>query len=50
MRTILYLLAVIFIIGWILGVFVYSVGYLIHVLLVLAIVSILLSIIRGDSR
>jgi hypothetical protein len=46
MRSILYVVAVIMIIGWLLGVFVYSVGGLIHILLVLAVLSILLSIIR----
>ncbi|MES1214566.1 MAG: lmo0937 family membrane protein [Bacteroidota bacterium] len=46
MRSILYLLAVILIIGWLLGVFVYSLSGLIHILLVLAIISILLGLIR----
>ncbi|MCK9452334.1 MAG: lmo0937 family membrane protein [Bacteroidales bacterium] len=47
MRSILYILAVILVIGWLLGIFVYSVGGLIHILLVLAIVSILISVIQG---
>jgi len=46
MRSILYILAVILVIGWLLGVFVYSATGLIHILLVLAVVSILLSLIR----
>ncbi len=46
MSGLLYLIAVILIIGWILGVFVYSVGGLIHVLIVLAIISLVLGIIR----
>lgn len=46
MRTILYIIAVVMIIGWLLGLFVYSAGYLIHVLLIFAVVSILLSLIR----
>ncbi|MBC7410243.1 MAG: lmo0937 family membrane protein [Arcicella sp.] len=46
MKNILYIIAVILIIGWLLGVFAYSVGGLIHILLVLAVVSILLSLIR----
>ena len=46
MRSILYVLAVILIIGWLLGVFVYSAKGLIHILLVLAIVSLLLGLIR----
>ncbi|RKD91111.1 lmo0937 family membrane protein [Mangrovibacterium diazotrophicum] len=47
MRSILYILAVILIIGWLLGVFVYSVGSLIHILLVFAVISILISLIKG---
>ena len=47
MSDILYLIAVILIIGWILGFFVYSAGYLIHILLVLAIIAILVRLIRG---
>jgi hypothetical protein len=46
MSGLLYLIAVILIIGWLLGVFVYSVGGLIHVLIVLAIISLILGIIR----
>ncbi|MCF1715205.1 MULTISPECIES: lmo0937 family membrane protein [Flavihumibacter] len=46
MRSILYLVAVVLIIGWLLGFFVYSATGLIHILLVLAVVSILLSFIR----
>lgn len=44
----LYLIALILIIGWILGFFVFSAGSLIHALLVLAVIAILLRIIRGD--
>lgn len=46
MRSLLYIIAVILVIGWLLGVFVYSAGYLIHALLVLAIVALLLGFIR----
>ena len=46
MSGLLYLIAVILIIGWILGVFVYSVGGLIHVLIVLAIIALVLGVIR----
>ena len=46
MRSILYLIAIILIIGWLLGVFVYSATGLIHILIVLAIVALLLGIIR----
>lgn len=47
MRSILYIIAVILIIGWLIGVFVYSVSGLIHILLVLAIISILIAVIGG---
>jgi len=43
----LYIIAVILIIGWLLGFFVYTAGGLIHILLVLAVISILISLIRG---
>ncbi|HYF30335.1 MAG TPA: lmo0937 family membrane protein [Chitinophagaceae bacterium] len=46
MRSILYVVAIILIIGWLLGVFVYSAKGLIHVLIVLAIISLLLGVIR----
>ena len=46
MRSLLYLIAVVLIIGWILGVFVYSATGLIHILIILAIVALLLGIIR----
>lgn len=47
MSSLLYLIAVILIIGWVLGFFVYSAGGLIHVLLVLAVVAILFRLIGG---
>lgn len=47
MSDLLYVIAVILIIGWLLGAFVFSVGNIIHVLLVIAIVAILLRLIRG---
>lgn len=46
MRGLLYIIAVILIIGWALGFFVYSAGSIIHVLLVIAIIALLLGIIR----
>jgi hypothetical protein len=49
MGDLLYVLAVILIIGWVLGAFVFSVGGVIHILLVLAIVAVLLRLIRGRS-
>jgi hypothetical protein len=47
MGNLLYLVAIILIIGWLLGVFVYSAGSLIHVLLVIAIIAIILQVIRS---
>ncbi len=47
MRSLLYIIAVILVIGWIFGFFVYSLGDLIHILLIFAVISILISIIRG---
>ncbi|HEX8039007.1 MAG TPA: lmo0937 family membrane protein [Chryseosolibacter sp.] len=49
MSDLLYVLAVILIIGWLLGFFVFSVGNIIHILLVVAIIAILLRLIRGRS-
>jgi len=45
----LYLIAVILLIGWLLGFFVFSAGGLIHILLVIAIIAIVLRLIRGSS-
>lgn len=47
MRSILYIVAVICVIGWLLGFFVYSATGLIHILLVLAVISILIAVIGG---
>lgn len=49
MSNLLYLIAVILIIGWLLGFFVYSATGLIHALLVLAVIAILINIIRGRA-
>jgi hypothetical protein len=48
MRTILFLIAIVLIIGWLLGVFVYSATGLIHALLVIGIIALLLGFIRGS--
>jgi len=47
MGNLLYVIAVILIIIWALGFFAYSVGSVIHILLVIAIISVLLNVIRG---
>jgi hypothetical protein len=49
MRSLLYIIAVILIIGWAVGVFAYSAGGLIYALLVLAIVAFLFGVIRRSS-
>jgi hypothetical protein len=49
MSDLLYILAIILIIGWIFGYFVFSVGGLIHILLVVAVIAIVLRLIRGRS-
>ena len=43
----LYLIAVILIIGWLLGIFVFAAGGLIHILLVIALIVIILRLIQG---
>jgi len=49
MNNLLYIIAVILLIGWLLGAFVFSLGGLIHILLVFAIIAVLVRIIRGDG-
>jgi hypothetical protein len=49
MNSLLYIVAVILVIGWAIGVFVYSVTGLIHVLLIIAIVAIILGLIRRPT-
>jgi len=50
MRSLLYTIAVILVIIWAIGFFAYSAGALIHLLLVIAIISILLNLIRGADK
>lgn len=49
MGSLLYIIAVILVIGWIFGFFVYSLGALIHILLVIAVIAVLLAIIRSAT-
>ena len=49
MRSLLYIIAIILVIGWLLGSFAWHAGNLIHILLVLAIISFLLGIIRKGT-
>ena len=48
MSGLLYIVAVILIIGWLLGFFVFHAGGVIHIVLVIAIIAIILRVIRGD--
>jgi hypothetical protein len=45
----LYLIAVILIVGWLLGFFVFNATGLIHILLVIAVIAILLRLIQGRN-
>ena len=49
MGNLLYIVAVVLVIGWVIGVFALNAGGLIHVLLVVAAIAILLRIIRGNK-
>ncbi len=46
MRSLLYLIAVILVIGWAFGFFFYNAGGIIHILLVIAVIALLLGVIR----
>ncbi len=47
MGNLLYIVAVILVIGWAIGFFAFNVGWFIHLLLVIAIISIAFKLIRG---
>jgi hypothetical protein len=49
MGNLLYLIALILLIAWAVGFFAYSIGGIIHVLLIIAIISILLRVISGNK-
>ncbi len=49
MGNLLYLIAIVLVILWALGFFVYSAGGIIHILLIIAIVAILLRVISGQK-
>jgi hypothetical protein len=49
MNNLLYTIAVVLIIFWAIGFFAYSAGYLIHILLIIAVVAILLRLIQGKK-
>ncbi|MEJ1240741.1 lmo0937 family membrane protein [Chryseolinea sp. T2] len=48
MSSLLYAIAVILVIAWALGFFVYSAGSLIHILLVIAVIAVIFRLIRGE--
>jgi len=51
MKSLLYIIAILLIIGWAVGSFAYHVGSgLIHLLLVVAVIMILLNLVRGNRR
>ena len=47
MGNLLYIIAVLLLIGWAIGFFAYSAGGLIHILLVIAVIAILFRLISG---
>ena len=49
MGNLLYIIAVLLIIGWAVGFFAYSQGGIIHILLVIAAIAILLRVISGNK-
>jgi hypothetical protein len=49
MGSILYILAVLLIIGWLVGFFAFHAGGIIHILLVIAVIAIVIRLIQGRS-
>lgn len=49
MSSLLYIIAVILVIGWLLGFFYFDLGSLIHILLVFALIAIIFRLIQGRS-
>jgi hypothetical protein len=47
MGDLLYIVAIILIIGWAIGFFAFSAGNVIHILLVIALIAIIFRVIRG---
>jgi hypothetical protein len=47
MGNLLYIIAIILVVGWAFGFFYFSAGGIIHVLLVIAVIAVLFQIIRG---
>jgi len=49
MSNLLYIIAVILIVGWLIGMVGYAAGGLIHILLVLAIISVIIGALQGKK-
>lgn len=49
MGNLLYIIAVILIIGWLVGFVGFHIGGLIHILLVIAVISVILRVIQGNK-
>ena len=49
MGNLLYVIAVILVVGWAIGFFAYNVGGIIHILLVIAIISLIFRVIQGNK-
>jgi len=49
MGNLLYFIAVILIIAWAIGFFAYSVGGMIHILLIIALIAVIFRLIQGRS-
>lgn len=49
MNALLYIIAAILLIGWALGVFIYGVTGIIHILLVMAIIAVVLNLIKRPT-
>lgn len=49
MSNLAYIIAIVLVILWLVGYFGFDAGYLIHILLVIAVITILLRVIRGNT-
>jgi hypothetical protein len=49
MKNLLYFVAVILIIAWAVGLFAFNAGSMVHILLLVAIVSLLIKVVQGDK-
>jgi hypothetical protein len=49
MSNLLYTIAVVLVILWVLGFFVYNTGSIIHILLVIAVIAVLFRLIKGKD-